>query len=556
MPRNEGRAAAVCLLLVAAIACAHALAWTLDPSLTAGNNGNDLIFLADGTRHLAAGQWPHSDLSLPVGVLSYLLYWTGEIVLPGMPAYMALHLLAFVLLAPLLVAAAVQMPNWWLRLLIIGVAAIMALLPFNTADFGICGNDFYASYNRFGAALSFAYLAWVFRAGKHPLLDSALLAGAILTAFFLKIVYLAVILGPLAVFILFDARWRRIALYAFAAVAVALGLVEIGTGTVSAYLGDLRAMSAINGGQAPYFVFSFVYKQIAGAALAGALVLCLLAAAWRNRRAGFAATLATLRTPLALGAALAGIVVAESQSTGGMGLTAVLALLTVPEVLAPSAPKAVRVLALALATLLASTLAVNAFQKGMCNLLDRQGEPQKLGWATRFDPHLAVPASMAEAAESLARLWEEAPADLRPAEWSLLFAPDQTGSLTYLAQWVTVDHAIRALDAEGGPAQLGRTTTLSFVDMFGYALRAAPPKGMKNVIDIDRTMMPPDAAGAAAYLTDVDSVFVPACGLVEPLQHDPGAPPLSAAYAGVLRADFTATPLTPCWTLYRRIGRR
>lgn len=93
---------------------------------------------------------------------------------------------------------------------------------------------------------------------------------------------------------------------------------------------------------------------------------------------------------------------------------------------------------------------------------------------------------------------------------------------------------------------------LAFVDFFGFAIDAVPARDMKNVIDIGRTMALPDDADARAYLENVDTVFVPVCGLSETAKRDQASPWLSQAYAQTLAAEFTPTPLTTCWTMYRR----
>lgn len=149
-------------------------------------------------------------------------------------------------------------------------------------------------------------------------------------------------------------------------------------------------------------------------------------------------------------------------------------------------------------------------------------------------------------------VWENrTPAQQSALENTLAF-PDDISAMLYLAQWISADHAIKALEVNSEIGDLGRTTTLAFVDFFGLALNAAPAKNMKNVIDIGRTMALPDDSGARTYLENVDTVFVPACGLSETAKRDQDSPWLSQAYAQTLTADFTSTPLTTCWTMYRR----
>jgi hypothetical protein len=253
-----------------------------------------------------------------------------------------------------------------------------------------------------------------------------------------------------------------------------------------------------------------------------------------------------------MAAGLLGIVIAESQSTGGMGVSAALALLIVPALWTAMPSRTLTILTVAFTAFVGGTLVVNAFEKGMCNLLQRQGQAAQYDWAERFVPHLRVPEAAATAAASMVTVWENrTPAQQSALENTLAF-PDDISAMLYLAQWISVDHAIRALEANGEIGDLGRTTTLAFVDFFGFALNAMPAKNMKNVIDIGRTMALPDDAGASAYLENVDTVFVPACGLGETAKRDQDSLWLSQAYARTLAANFTSTPLTTCWTMYRR----
>lgn len=541
-----------CLAAIAVIVASFAAYWWLSPLLPAGNNGLDLLFLADGARYIDAGRWPHADFSIPVGALSYLLYWLAGYLLPAMPAYAGMHLLFFILISPLLLAAALAMPGWWARLALIGLVAGAVLLPFNTTASGVCAIDLYASYNRFGAGLSLAYLAWLLRTPKPRLPDAAILAWVVLIALFLKVIYLAVILAPLGILFVIDSKWRVTAIQACIGVLAMLGVIEIATGTVSAYLDDILAMSSVNSGRAIYFLFSFGYKYFFELLLAGGLILIVL---W-NRLAHAqdrAARLAAIRIPLVMAAAIFGIMVAESQSTGGLGVTAMLGLLAVPGLFAFAAPRGQAIAALSLAVLVGGAFITVSFEKSLCVLLKRQGPPQEAAWAQRFFPEMVVPQALNTQAHSLARLWTGATPEGQ-ADWYRLSAHfGQLSAVLYLAEWISVDDAIEELERRGVADDLGRVTTLSFVDQFGFALGAQSADGIKNVLDIGRTIVFADRQQAQDYLSGADTVFAPTCALGLPPQPDRDLPWLTDAVEDVLASEFVAQAITPCWTMHRRL---
>lgn len=533
------------VLIIAALAIAG---WTLMPVLAVGDAGNDALFLADGARRMAAGQWPHIDFSLPTGALPFLLYWAGQAWLPSLPAFMAMQILGFLVISPFLILATAHMPSLWARLALTVAVAITAILPFNTTGFEFCTPDLFASYNRLGAAFSLAFLAWIFqaRAGRGIALNAVVIAAALLIAVSIKVVYAGVVLAPLGVLFLFDGRWRVIALAAGAAVLLVLGAIELTTGLVRAYLADVMSMSSVNSQFAKYFLGSFVFKHMFPLALAGALVVLML---WRAlRRPGMATLLeraAHAVAPLVMGAGLLAVLVSESQSTGGMGLTAALALVFAPGVFSPQAPRVQLVLASGIAVMLGGGLLSNGIQRGYCSLMERNGDNIATAWSQDFLPYAVIPAKAAQFAEASAQMWEH----LSPAEQELQSRMmDPPDDIRYLTEWKTVHDAIAVLHARGLDHDLGRTTTISFVDMFGLALQTAAPRGIKVVPVIERTIAQLSDAEASAYLADADTVFQPTCGVT---QGRPGFR-LDAWFLATLDTQFTPTPLTNCWTMYRR----
>lgn len=535
------------------LVAADALAWLASPRMTGGAAPSDALFLADGARRIAAGQIPHVDFSVPIGALSLGLYRFAEVALAPIPPFIGMHLLAFVLLVPLLLAAGRQLPPLG-AVLLVGLVGVAALLPFNTVGPGGATTDFYASYNRFGAAFALAYLAFLFRADPARRGTGVLLGYAALFALGLKVVYLGVVAAPLAVLFLLDPRWRRPAVVGALLTLAVLGGIEFSTGMVSAYVADLRAMSAINGGRMGYLAVSFVLKNLAACLASGGFVGMLLLAGWMD--GAKVGRLAALRTPLAMAAALAMLILAESQSTGGHALAGALGLLFAPNLLAPTrlAPSpharlaaARMLLAGGVVLAIGGVFTGTVLYKGLGNLVRQEGAPVAPDWATRLLPDIGVPERRASTAEARARLFAEAAPVMRAIAASGASVLDPNDYFVQLAQWKAAGDALAALGAGG--VNLGKVTTLAFVDLFGLALQAPAPRGLKIVLDPGRTVMPMTEAEALRYLGDVDAVFVPTCGLYQ----RPGDPvDLMESFAPVLAGHFTAEVLTPCWTLYRR----
>jgi hypothetical protein len=542
-------ALAICI----AIALAFWGYWTLFPDLTAGAVGNDALFLADGARRLAAGQVPHVDFSSPTGVLPYLTFFWAERAFPQFSAYIGAHLIGFLLLAPILAAAMTRMPNRAMALALAMLVSIAALLPFNVGGGDGYGIALYASYNRLGTALTLAYLAWLFRADSRPgWRGGVLVAYALLLAFFLKIVLVGVILAPMAVLALLNRHWRLPALIGLALTSAVLLTVELSGGWVSAYIADIRAMSAINARKAPYFLASFLFKTFVMQVLTGTLMLWLLIERWQAAGHGKPlVALVAIAQPLAMLAAVGALSFAESQATGGLEFAGALGLLFAPGLLGtPAQLRRVSIMAAA-AGLIAGPLVVGAFQNSMAVLLKRQGATVAVDRASRYLPHMVVPEPMLRKALADAALWEHGGEIRDMLEAAGADTVNRSAPDLYLLQWATVDTAIVQL-TEQERAKLGAVATLGNVDLFGLALGAEPVRGIKIVHDIGRTILPLDAAQARRYLAGADTVFRPTCIIGEA----PGFERMSGWFVDVLRAEFSERRLTPCWTMHRRHPRK
>ena len=525
------------------------LTWTVRPLLSVGTAGNDALFLADGARRIAAGQIPHVDFPLPVGSLPYFAWHWAEVRLAPIPPFVGMHLLIFLALVPL-VAAAGEVMSRPAMLALVAVAAMGALAPFNLTITDPQSIAFHGAYNRFAAVAALVWLAWLFSARRVTMLGGGLVIAW--TAGFLiavKFVFLGVVIGPLVVLGAVRGDLRRASAFGAMLVAAGLALVEMRSGAVSGYVGDVRGLAAVNEGRIVHLAASFVYKWIVPVALVAAAIGWRAIEAWRSvaADAGIGRRMAAVAEPAALAAALAGIVVGESQSTGGLEITAVLGLALTPALL-PQRPTMVRIALVAgLIGLVGGELVANTVRKSLYVAMARQGPLVPMPLAETYLGRVGVPAEMLKRAQDLAALWTGAPETMRRLEGEGRdYVPLDYDR--YLAQWVTVAEALAAIPAQE-KTRLGVVSTLTMADLFGLALAAPPAAGHHLAFDPGRTVAPMSAAAAAAYVATVDTVFEPTCAIAD------GRPGKSVVpwFRAVLAERHRASVLTACWTMHRRI---
>lgn len=534
------------------VAFAYGAFWLLSPTMSLGTGGNDVLFIADGARRIAAGQWPHVDFPLPVGSLPYFAYHWAERFLPQMPAYLGMHLFVFILCVPL-VAAAARSLSAPAVLFVVTVAALAALAPFNLTPTDPAAIAFHGAYNRFAAAVAFLWLVWLFGGKPGSATDDGLIvaytAGLLLS---LKFVFLGVMIGPLVVLSLVDGHRRRTALIGLAILSVAIVALDAATGMARGYLADVRGLAAVNGGGIAYFIGSFLFRNLLPFGLLVALIALPLAAlrveARRVRSRGDVLALCRhAAEPVAALAGLLGVVVGDSQSTGGLELVPALGLLFAPSLTAEPRTPLRLALAAAIAMALGGALASNAFRKSVTVALHRQGPVAPVAWVDRFLGHMAIPAEMRQRGEDLAQLWTDASTDLRRLETAgRTYVPVDYDR--YLPQWKTVDDAIRVIP-NAARSRLGVVTTLTMTELFGIALAAPPAAGHHLALDAGRIVARFTPTQADAYLTGTDTVFEPTCAIAD------GLPDKSVAswFSATLAREFVSEPLTPCWTMHRRL---
>jgi len=293
------------------------------------------------------------------------------------------------------------------------------------------------------------------------------------------------------------------------------------------------------------FFASFIFRTFVLQIFVVTLILWLLYVRWQGSPARD--RFANIAQPLAMLAAVGALTFAESQSTGGLEFAGALGLLFAPGLIGRSLKRPRLAILAATAGLIAGPLVIGGFENTVALLLDRQGKPVPAAWVSRYLPQTLVPEPMLRKAAAIASLWERDDSTRTVLQDAGTDIVDRSALDLYLAQWLTVDHAIEEISTDE-LGDLGAVATLANVDLFGLALGAEPTKGIKVVHDVGRTIQPLDAEQASAYIAAAETVFEPTCLIDEA----PGSEPMAAWFADVLQTEFSARVLTPCWTMHRR----
>ncbi len=261
---------AVCLLL------------SLPVSVPIGPMYWDVYIYYDAANRIFSGQAPILDFFTPVGPLGYYLFAGWLAVFPnGQPALMA-HWSLLAVTAPLmaLVVWDVQRRSRIVALALLFPFLIFALLPFNTREFyPFPGSDAFGIYNRQVCQMLYVLVAAILFMQERRLL-AVVITLAIMAMFFLKITGF-VAGGIIAAYAFMAGRVPlRYAVASAIAFFAILGILEIATGIVSAYVRDILLLVEMNSGTlAPRFLQS-ASLNFGMLAPTGMLALLLI---WSNR---------------------------------------------------------------------------------------------------------------------------------------------------------------------------------------------------------------------------------------------------------------------------------
>lgn len=539
-------------LWIAAFALAAATALSLPLRLPLGPNAWDTTVYLDAIQRIRMGQVPSLDFFAPVGPLGYYGAALLDALFPRAQPMLLANWALLPVLLPLvaLLCAHVATPSRPMALALLLPFLLFASLPVNLHSlYPMPGFDGYGHYNRHVALLLYLLIATLLFVQERRL-TTGLVAALMLVLFLVKIT--GAVTGTLMVgYAVLAGRLRlRDAATAAGLVLAALGVLDLATGLVRAYIADILALLALNtGALLPRFLTVVSVKfNVVGPCLL--LLGALLLAAWRE---GLALSLEGLRKLLAshlgwLAAALVALTFFETQNTGSLeyiGLWPILLLILLDwrgrqDALRPA------VLVLALAVALPS--AVIFVERSVRAMLGAAGhvalDAPELGPLGR----VSLKADMATRAAGMlehyatqqASYRELARRDLPP---SYILYSEIDYQATWLLEVRQGVNAISVWEAANG-RKLNGFLTLDFVDPFNHLLDRLPPRHVPIGIDPGRST-PALAPETLAELARTDAILAPKC------------PPttardaISAHFDEALRSRKRVA-LSPCWDMYLR----
>jgi hypothetical protein len=335
-------------------------------------------------------------------------------------------------------------------------------------------------------------------------------------------------------------------------VTAALAL-EVRTGLMSAYIGDVITIGHLNaGGIAMHLRGAFWSNTLillVGFGVVAGLAREPLSAASGLPWESSGAALRSIKVPALAAACLALTLWTESQSTGGAGLVALSALAFAPSLAGGRFGRVNVALAAGVVLLTAGLFADQVLRRGWC-LLEQAPEYRAHPALSALAPGLRVTPGRLGAAELTARLWR----DHRPVADEAYrsgfdFHLESYGApVSFVANALLAHEAAERLRALGLDRGLKHAMTLSFVDDFSPLLGLPPAPGTKLALDPYRTIAPPTKAEAAAYLAPIDAAFERTCAA--PLH----ARQIADFFRPALEEAFAPVVLTPCWTVHLRAG--
>ncbi len=530
---------------------AYVLAGLMLPlRLPLGPNYWDTAVYFDAAQRIHEGQVPSIDFFAPVGPLGYYLIAGLDLLFPkGHPLLLAnwgLLPVALPLLAILVLHVGQRSRGQAMALLL--PFLLFASLPINLHElYPLPGFDGYGHYNRHTCLLLYILVTTLFFA-RGRRLQTALVAALMLALFLVKIT--GAVAGAMLVgHAVLTRRMRfRDACIAAVSVTATLLLLDLGTGLIRAYVGDILVLLSLNtGALLPRFltVASVKFNVIAPTL---ALLGMLLWAAWRERTGSPARWLAIVAASSAgwLAVLLFALTFFETQNTGSLEFIALWPLLLV--ILLEWRDRSDRLRPAVLALLCAASIpsalifversarAVVGAPTYHALELDDVG---KLG-------RISVKREIAERAPVMLEHYAQhhaAYADL--ARKGQLASYILYSEIDYQATWLLeIEQGLKAIRAweAANKRELNGFFTLDFVDIFNRLLDRRSPRHVPIGLDPARNNPKMDVQ-ALQDLRQLDAIMVPKC------------PPTTARdaifgnFAEALEGR-SKIALSPCWDLY------
>lgn len=520
--------------------------------LPLGPNAWDTAVYIDAIHRIRGGQVPSLDFFAPVGPLGYYLAAALDAIAPRAQPMLLVNWALLPVLLPLLaiLIVHVQRRSRTQALALLLPFLLFASLPINLHSlYPAPGFDGYGHYNRHIALLLYLLVATLLFV-RSRLLLTGLVAALMLTLFLVKIT--GAVAGTMLVgYAVLVGRLRlREAVAAAAAVLVALGLLDLATGIVRAYLSDILALLALNSGTLlPRLltVASVKFNVVFPALL---LLGALAVAAWRERPSLSPAGLRSLAdAPLGwLAAGLAALGFFETQNTGSLefiGLWPVLLLVPLDWRDRTDGLKPL-VLVLVLATAVPS-LVIYVERSARAAL----GAPSYVGLdvpdlgplgrvGVKRETATRAVGMLAHYATHQANYRDLAASDLAPS--AILYS-----EIDYQATWLLeIQQAVAAIRAweAAGNRRLNGVFTLDFVDPLNRLLGRTPPRHVPIGIDPGRSN-PALSVETLQALAGTDAILAPKCPPTT-------ARTMIATHFAVALAGRKLIALAPCWDMYLR----
>lgn len=535
------------ILPLAAVAVA-ALLLALPVRLPIGAMYWDHVIYLDGASRVLSGQVPSADFFAPAGPLAYWLTALALAVFPDAQSVLLAGLPLLLITGPLMAVAAADIArrDTVTAIALVAVFLFFALLPFNTsAYYPFPGTDGFAIYNRQGSQLLYVLVTALVLV-RDERARTAVVAITMTALFLVKVT--AFLAGGLICLLALIAG--RVSIRQAVAAGIVfiglLGIAEMLTGAVSAYVRDILVLVGINsGGLAPRLVQA-VSRTFSTTAAASVLALALLA--WNRPKGG---AMRAAAPGLWVGVTLAAGLFYESQNTGGQELIflwpAILAALPLlAGWLAQPGRLAVAAIAAAVALLVPLANTAQSAARALAGLV--RDEPLNLPGMRALDD-VTVRPEVLERARFMLAAYAEDQADLKAmAQARQLPAPLIFSDPDFQAGWmIAVSDAVTALNTlEAKGLAYSTVMTVDFVNPFPFLLGRQAPRAIAIGADPFRAV-PPLNAETRAAIEAADIVLRPLC------PYTVATKALEDIYAPAL-AGRTPDRLTPCYDMLLKPG--
>jgi hypothetical protein len=536
------------IILLVVLGCALLL--SLRVSVPIGAMYWDLYVIVDGATRVLDGQIPSVDFFAPVGPLGYWLQAAGMRLFPtGQPLLLTQWSYLLVTLPPMLpVLARIDRSSRSVALALLLPLLLFVLFPINVEQASSYPSvDGYGIYNRQGAQVLYTLTVALFA-----------IAWCCAALFLSKIT--GFITGGLLCAFAFAAGRVRLstALMSVVAFAAVLGLIEAMSGLVSAYLGDISTLVAMNEG---VLASRFIQAASIHFGIFGSGLCLLIALLWLDRRPAMQLALSAVRRPnlatlhavldrnsVWLGVLLFAGLFYETQNTGGQGFIFVWPILLA--ILMASGRYADRgtILVFALVAATAIPPTVNVAHKGMRALIGQMRYETLPVANLKGLAQISQRPEVIERGYALLRSYVDQRATYQAfADADLLPTFSLYSEMDFQIAWLlaaseAVD-AVRAYETANG-VRFRTVMDLNFVNPFAYLLDKDAVRQIAIGADPFRAVPPLDAATKAA-VEQADLVLYPRCPVTNANMS------LRRIYEPAL-TGHRLIELSPCWQAYIR----